>query len=325
MILWLLSVRLPSPSNRRSLFCLVARKPGAIPLTLTPVFESYTLSHWVKFVTEDFAPLYAGIFVSGVYAFMDEILMTVACSFVAMSLPKTWDGISVPRKLSLNTKSMPSVSSSKKSLTFGSSILSVSRYSSSVDADGLLPPAPFTRMSHVPNLSLIPLLAASTEVLSVTSQLMPTASPPSLLISSRSEEHTSELQSRGHLVCPLLPPSLLSFPTRRSSDLVDLVCIKVFIVSRCGWIVTPCTVYENVACAESFTDPASCRFDRSLVRHITADADRFAAIPSDFFRNRFAVFESASENRNLRPGPGKGFAEMGAEYSAATCDDCRLS
>src|SRR5699024_1142852 len=49
---------------------------------------------------------------------------------------------------------------------------------------GLLPPAPFTRMSHVPNLSLIPLLAASTEVLSVTSQLMPTASPPSLLISS---------------------------------------------------------------------------------------------------------------------------------------------
>src|SRR5690625_546660 len=32
-------------------------------------------------------------------------------------------------------------------------------------------------------------------------------------LSLRSEEHTSELQSRGHLV------DLLSFPTRRSSDL----------------------------------------------------------------------------------------------------------
>src|SRR5690606_26077180 len=31
----------------------------------------------------------------------------------------------------------------------------------------------------------------------------------------RSEEHTSELQSRENLVCTLLPP----FPTRRSSDL----------------------------------------------------------------------------------------------------------
>src|SRR5215510_443272 len=42
---------------------------------------------------------------------------------------------------------------------------------------------------------------------------------------SRSEEHTSELQSRGHLVCRLLLErcvghrDLHSFPTRRSSDL----------------------------------------------------------------------------------------------------------
>src|SRR5437870_4649585 len=44
-------------------------------------------------------------------------------------------------------------------------------------------------------------------------------------ISGRSEEHTSELQSRGHLVCRLLLEcsaahrDLPSFPTRRSSDL----------------------------------------------------------------------------------------------------------
>src|SRR5204862_458474 len=45
--------------------------------------------------------------------------------------------------------------------------------------------------------------------------------------SSRSEEHTSELQSRRDLVCRLLlesfvaPPYLHSFPTRRSSDLLQ--------------------------------------------------------------------------------------------------------
>src|SRR5439155_21175793 len=32
----------------------------------------------------------------------------------------------------------------------------------------------------------------------------PTDSPPAGLVVSRSEEHTSELQSRGHLVCRLL-------------------------------------------------------------------------------------------------------------------------
>src|SRR5690625_1108829 len=49
------------------------------------------------------------------------------------------------------------------------------------------------------------------------------------MIMKRSEEHTSELQSRGHLVCRLLLEyftphrSFHSFPTRRSSDLTDHV------------------------------------------------------------------------------------------------------
>src|SRR5690625_2952625 len=44
---------------------------------------------------------------------------------------------------------------------------------------------------------------------------------------TRSEEHTSELQSRGHLVCRLLVATysssfaLISFPTRRSSELIE--------------------------------------------------------------------------------------------------------
>src|SRR5699024_9929453 len=60
--------------------------------------------------------------------------------------------------------------------------------------DGLLPPAPLTRMSQVPNFLLISLLAASTEVLSVTSQLIPTASPPSFLISSATASQFSSVR-----------------------------------------------------------------------------------------------------------------------------------
>src|SRR5437870_2638343 len=44
------------------------------------------------------------------------------------------------------------------------------------------------------------------------------------LTSSRSEEHTSELQSRGHLVCR----ALHSFPTRRSSDLGPVASFSLF-------------------------------------------------------------------------------------------------
>src|SRR3989338_5090 len=46
-----------------------------------------------------------------------------------------------------------------------------------------------------------------------------------LIVHQRSEEHTSELQSQFHLVCPLFflmirrPPRSTPFPTRRSSDL----------------------------------------------------------------------------------------------------------
>src|SRR5699024_2390507 len=64
-----------------------------------------------------------------------------------------------------------------------------------------------------------------------------------LFIVPRSEEHTSELQSRFDLVCRLLldcPLSLLtlpSFPTRRSSDLDDVV-EKSFVKKILGNIVT---------------------------------------------------------------------------------------
>src|SRR5579884_1887339 len=57
-------------------------------------------------------------------------------------------------------------------------------------------------------------------------QLIARGTPQNIVCASRSEEHTSELQSRGHLVCRLLLEcyghhrDLHSFPTRRSSDLL---------------------------------------------------------------------------------------------------------
>src|SRR5690625_5235894 len=60
---------------------------------------------------------------------------------------------------------------------------------------------------------------------------------------SRSEEHTSELQSRGHLVCRLLLYFslcfLYSFPTRRSSDLCfgAVRCILFFVFFFVGCIL----------------------------------------------------------------------------------------
>src|ERR1035441_1196358 len=48
---------------------------------------------------------------------------------------------------------------------------------------------------------------------------------------SRSEEHTSELQSLRHLVCRLHRPRLHSFPTRRSSDLT-VASVSLVISSR---------------------------------------------------------------------------------------------
>ena len=53
---------------------MVQKKPGAIAFTRMPTFEKCTASHCVKLDIAAFAPEYAGIFVSGVNAFIDEIL-----------------------------------------------------------------------------------------------------------------------------------------------------------------------------------------------------------------------------------------------------------
>ncbi|MNT98613.1 hypothetical protein D3C72_2412360 [compost metagenome] len=46
-------------------------------LTRMPTLDMWTASHWVKLLTAALAPLYAGILVRGVKAFMEEILMMV--------------------------------------------------------------------------------------------------------------------------------------------------------------------------------------------------------------------------------------------------------
>ncbi|PTX58500.1 hypothetical protein C8P63_11687 [Melghirimyces profundicolus] len=46
-------------------------------MTRIPDREKWTASHWVKLLTAALAPLYAGILVKGVYAFMEEMLMII--------------------------------------------------------------------------------------------------------------------------------------------------------------------------------------------------------------------------------------------------------
>src|SRR5438874_2558431 len=63
-------------------------------------------------------------------------------------------------------------------------------------------------------------------------------------VTNRSEEHTSELQSRRDLVCRLLleldrgPPHLHSFPTRRSSDLLRSTGCCRYGIARFGEMVS---------------------------------------------------------------------------------------
>ena len=81
---------------------------------------------------------------------MDEILRILHPSLPTMSCENTCVGRSVPMKFKLNTNSTPDWSRSKKvfiPLVASSS----SAYSLSVVALGLLPPAPFIKMSHLPN------------------------------------------------------------------------------------------------------------------------------------------------------------------------------
>src|SRR5690349_2107673 len=63
----------------------------------------------------------------------------------------------------------------------------------------------------------------------------PAAYLPPSLGNGRSEEHTSELQSRRELVCRLLlrrTPRSTPFPTRRSSDLAtDLMGVRELLIS----------------------------------------------------------------------------------------------
>ena len=62
---------------------------------------------------------------------------------------KAWVGIRVPMKFRLNTNSTPALSRSKK-LLVSPSMSPSSKYSLSVVARGLLPPAPFKSTSQGP-------------------------------------------------------------------------------------------------------------------------------------------------------------------------------
>ena len=120
-------------------------------------FAKCTASHSVKFVTAAFAAEYAGILVSGRYAFIEEILSTEQPFLPIISAINTWLGKSTPLILRSNTKSKP-FSSMLKNVKKSLACSSPFSYSScAVVHFGLFPPAPFISISHFPrSLSTLP-------------------------------------------------------------------------------------------------------------------------------------------------------------------------
>src|SRR5207248_2743636 len=106
--------------------------------------------------------------------------------------------------------------------------------------------------------------------------------PLAVSIGSRSEEHTSELQSPYDLVCrllleiPLPPRALHSFPTRRSSDLLGLPTWLVAI-EREG--LSAAALEERL---RSLTPPVVARIEHDRVvldlRTVFPDHDRPLAV-----------------------------------------------
>ena len=121
-----------------------------------------TASHSVKLDIPAFAALYAGILVSGVNAFMDEMLMMFPPVFT-MSAANTCVARNAVIMLRSNTNFKPLSSRAKKSLI---PLVSGVMYSLSVVALGLLPPAPLMRKFTAPNAAFISSLARSRSDLS---------------------------------------------------------------------------------------------------------------------------------------------------------------
>src|SRR6187431_2770448 len=96
-----LGVNSPFSVVNNVLFWSVKKNPGAKAFTRIPTFEKWTASHCVKFDTAAFAPLYAGIFVKGVNAFIEDIFKMLQPFLPIMSLEKTCVGNKVPIKFKL--------------------------------------------------------------------------------------------------------------------------------------------------------------------------------------------------------------------------------
>ena len=137
-------------------------KPGAMAFTLTPAGAKWTASHCVKLFTEALAAEYAGILVSGLKEFIDEIFTIAPDFFPVISDAKTIVGSRVPLKFSSKTLSNPSILSPKKVSERSSSSFPLIN-STAVVASGELPPAPLMRMSMLPRTLWISSLAATSD------------------------------------------------------------------------------------------------------------------------------------------------------------------
>ena len=143
---------------------------------------------------------------------------------------------------------MPFGSRSKKVLTFSSFwIRSIfSKVSFVVVPFGLLPPAPFRRMSQVPSFSLISLRASSIDSISKTLQPTAIASPPASFISSAQACAASLFKSRTATLQPCsasvfaneaqsIPPP----PVTTATLPFKFSCLNIITFPFCSFLLLP--------------------------------------------------------------------------------------
>ena len=138
---------------------------------------------------------------SGVNAFIEEIFKILHPSLSTISWAKICVGSNVPMKFRLNTNSTPLGSKSKKEIV-SASISPCSKYSLSVVARGLFPPAPLIRISHVPRSAKTASCVAIKLSFSKTFVLYAFATPPFATISSATFCAASSFKSRTATLAP---------------------------------------------------------------------------------------------------------------------------
>ena len=135
------------------------------------LFAVSTAIHLVKQSTPAFPMLYPSTFVMTCFALTDEMLTMLPPFCLAMAAPMIFVGMMVPMRLRSSTCLKPSM------------FMSNTSWSGWITPWGMLPPAPLTSPSMLPNCSRVMSRTFSMSFSSSTFPLMKRALPPLALIS----------------------------------------------------------------------------------------------------------------------------------------------